>query len=117
LVLRPTSVVVSTRLADAEVRVSVPNGNHRAIYYNYISVLGFLGQLPLSRGELEQQPLKARSVEEVHLRPTIPGMASKIEKPLDLLLPDTALTASLYSMCGVLHCPFPLRCDNPSCLS
>ncbi|EIU2897184.1 hypothetical protein L4O78_006325 [Pseudomonas aeruginosa] len=95
----------------------MPNGNHRAIYHNYIGVLGLLGQLPLSRRELEQQPLKARSVEEIHLRPTIPGMATKIENPLNLLLANTTLTASLYGMCGVLHCPSPLRYDNPSCLS
>lgn len=110
-------MVVSARLADAEVRTSVPNSHHCAIYHNHIDVLGLLSQLPFSRGELEQQPLQARSIEEVHLRSTIPGMASKFEKPLDLLLPNTALTASLYGMCGVLHCPSPLRCDNPSCLS
>ncbi|UWU63976.1 hypothetical protein [Pseudomonas aeruginosa] len=64
------------------------NDNHRAIYHNYIGVLGLLGQLPLSRRELEQQPLKACSVEEVHLRLTIPGMATKIENPLMLPLTE-----------------------------
>jgi hypothetical protein len=103
------------RLADAEVGISVPNGNHRAIYYNRIGVLGSLGQLPLGRGKLEQEPLKACSIEEVHLRPTIPCMATKLEKPLDLLLPNTALAAPLSGMCGVFHCHSSLRCENPSC--
>lgn len=109
--------LVGTWLADAEARASVPNGQRCAIYHNYIGVPDFFSQLPLSRGELEQQTLKARSVEEVRLRPTISGMATEIEKPLDLLLPNTALATSLHGMSGVLHFPSPLRCDNPSCLS
>jgi len=117
LVLRSTSMVVSARLADAEVGASVPNSHHCAIYHNHIDVLGLLGQLPFSRGELEQQSLQACTIEEIHLRSTIPGMASKIDKPLNLLLPNTALTASLHGMRGVLHCPSPLRYKNPSCLS
>jgi hypothetical protein len=108
---------MSAGLADAEVRASVPNSHHCAIHHNHINVLGLLGQIPFSREELEQQPLQAHSGGEVHLRSTITGMASKIDKPLDLLLPNTALTASLYGMCGVLHCPSFLRCNNPSCLS
>ena len=111
--VRATSMVVSARLADAEVGAPMPNSHHCAICYDHIGILSLLGQLPFGRGEREQQPLKPSPIKEVHLGSTIPGMAAKIQEPQNLLLTNSALSASLYGMCGVLHCPSPLCYTDP----
>ncbi|MCY1525762.1 hypothetical protein D9M68_607540 [compost metagenome] len=103
--------MVGLRLAHAEARLAMADGDDAVADHHHIGVPGLFRQLPLGRQQPPQQAVKTLAIEVEDASTAMPGLGTMVDQPLDLHRANAPLVATLNSMRTELH-PTPPEPDS-----